>query len=264
MDLELALIASLTRRLPTFRGPGRVANLLKTLYLRRPRGDVEAAALGLRLVLRPAEFVEGWLLFAPQYYERREIDLVRHWLIPGDTFVDVGAHIGLYALIASLAVGPNGAVVAIEADPATFGRLNANIALNRSTNVTSINVGVSDRHEVLRLGLNSSGNEAGNSFLLPATNSVEVECKPLAEVLNRLGISRIAGAKFDIEGFEFRVLARFLADAPKSVWPRWMIVERYAEWIPLAGGDVLELLSAHGYGLHRRYGANYIFTLAPD
>ena len=47
-------------------------------------------------------------------------------LRPGDTFVDVGAHIGFFSLIASSLVGGTGKVYAFEADSTLFQRLQAN------------------------------------------------------------------------------------------------------------------------------------------
>jgi FkbM family methyltransferase len=47
-------------------------------------------------------------------------------LRPGDTFVDVGAHIGFFSLIASSSVGGQGKVYAFEADASLFEMLHAN------------------------------------------------------------------------------------------------------------------------------------------
>jgi hypothetical protein len=44
----------------------------------------------------------------------------------GDTVVDIGAHIGLYSLIAAKRVGPSGKVIAIEPDPENFKILKKN------------------------------------------------------------------------------------------------------------------------------------------
>jgi FkbM family methyltransferase len=47
-------------------------------------------------------------------------------LRPGDSFVDVGAHIGFFSLTASAAVGPNGKIYSFEADGDLFKTLQAN------------------------------------------------------------------------------------------------------------------------------------------
>ena len=64
-----------------------------------------------------------------------------------DIVVDVGAHIGLYTIIASKRVGPNGKVIAIEADPSNFEMLNRNIQLNNLTNVLALNYAVYSKEE---------------------------------------------------------------------------------------------------------------------
>jgi FkbM family methyltransferase len=47
-------------------------------------------------------------------------------LHPGDTFIDVGGHIGFFSLIASSLVGPSGKVYAFEANSDLFQKLQAN------------------------------------------------------------------------------------------------------------------------------------------
>jgi len=56
-------------------------------------------------------------------------------LAPGDTFVDVGANIGYYSLLASRLVGQTGRVYAIEASPTILTLLRENIVLNHADNV---------------------------------------------------------------------------------------------------------------------------------
>src|SRR5207245_852872 len=97
------------------------------------------------------------------------------------------------------------------------------------------------------LGIDAHDNQAGNSFLFTAGSTVEVACKSLVAILLDCSVTSITIAKFDIEGFEFRVLRQFLADAPRSLWPRWILTEFHPEWVPLSGGNVLDLLSMHGY-----------------
>lgn len=63
--------------------------------------------------------------------------LVGH-LEPGDTFVDHGAREGLFTLIAARAVGPSGAVIAVEADPARSAAIEARARDNGFEHVTVI------------------------------------------------------------------------------------------------------------------------------
>jgi len=63
----------------------------------------------------------------------------------GDTFVDVGANIGYYSLLASRLVAENGRVYSIEGSPSIFQRLRENLIRNNVTNTTPIHAIVSDK-----------------------------------------------------------------------------------------------------------------------
>lgn len=63
----------------------------------------------------------------PDYHE---MEFMAHFLRPGDGFVDVGANIGVYALLAASFVGQDGRVDAFEPVPIAFDRLRENVALN--------------------------------------------------------------------------------------------------------------------------------------
>src|SRR5439155_18352535 len=58
----------------------------------------------------------------------------------GDCFVDVGANIGHYSLLASAIVGLEGSVVAIEAAPWIHALLDRHVALNRRPNIRTVPV----------------------------------------------------------------------------------------------------------------------------
>ena len=61
------------------------------------------------------------------------VDEARHWIKPGDTAIDVGAHTGESTLPLALAAGPTGVVLALEPNPYVFKVLLATTALNRRT-----------------------------------------------------------------------------------------------------------------------------------
>jgi precorrin-6B methylase 2 len=65
-------------------------------------------------------------------------DFILNNLKPGDTFIDVGANIGYYTILASKLVGVNGRVLAIEPVPQTANILKINLLLNKANNVTLI------------------------------------------------------------------------------------------------------------------------------
>jgi FkbM family methyltransferase len=63
-------------------------------------------------------------------WEPYETSLVLSLLEPGSVFVDVGANIGYFSVIAASVVGEDGAVFAFEPDPANFALFKASVELN--------------------------------------------------------------------------------------------------------------------------------------
>jgi FkbM family methyltransferase len=57
----------------------------------------------------------------------------------GDTFIDIGAHIGLFTIPAAKYVGPKGKVYAFEPSASNFKMLNYHVELNNLKNVTTVN-----------------------------------------------------------------------------------------------------------------------------
>lgn len=264
MDRELRAYLALTRRLPRVKGAGVVANVLKRAYARKPRDPVEADVQGFRMRLEPNEAVDREVLFAPQLYDRAQVDFMLARLRPGDTFLDVGANIGIYTLLASRGVGPTGRVIAIEADPYNVRKLEENLAANDARNVTLLPMGVSDKDETLKLRQGAPGNRGGSTFALDrAGATVDVPCHPLLDLLQRERVERVAAMKMDIEGFEFRVMRRFFDEAPRALWPRFAIMEQHPgeEFRRSAGGEVVALMQEKGYRLAWHKDGDYVLTL---
>jgi hypothetical protein len=74
-----------------------------------------------------------------QEYGNWELDvcaLLERTLKPGMTFVDVGANIGYFSVLASKLVGSKGRVLAVEPDPRTVSLLRANLRRHGCSNTT--------------------------------------------------------------------------------------------------------------------------------
>jgi FkbM family methyltransferase len=189
--------------------------------------------------LDPMEYVEGDILFIPQIYDRGEVHELTRRLQPGSVFLDLGANVGFYALLFSRLLGPNSRVLAFEADPAMVERLTENVRLNARPNVTIVPYGVSDANETIPFGVNLRGYRGSSSFLVEGEQSVEVECRTLASLLDEHGVTRVDGMKVDIEGMGTRVLTRFFAECRPAQAPRVVVAEK-EDGLP-------ELMAANGY-----------------
>lgn len=88
--------------------------------------ELDVAGIG-RFAVRHATDDIIHVLSAREPAVRRELEAR---LRPGDTFVDAGANIGFYSILAARLVGPTGNVVAVEMMPPTAERLRRQINLN--------------------------------------------------------------------------------------------------------------------------------------
>jgi FkbM family methyltransferase len=129
----------------------------------------------------------------------------------GDVVVDVGAHIGRYTIIASKQVGPNGKVIAIEADPSNFEMLNRNIELNRLANVTTLNYAAFSKEAKIKLYL--PGRDIFTKYntimsnwvwVKPEDRFVEVDGNTLDNLLQQIGLRQVNWIKIDVEGAELK------------------------------------------------------------
>ena len=151
--------------------------------------------------------------------EQEAIEEYFRWYKPvaGDTVFDIGAHCGVSSYEFSQLVGDTGRVFAMEPDPINFALLQRNIARHNLTNVTALQMALSDSNGTA--SFNSEGTIGSGLvyvFDRPTTgNRVEVETVTLEEAFTRFGTP--AFCKVDIEGAEIEVLRQaggFLAKTP--------------------------------------------------
>jgi FkbM family methyltransferase len=191
-------------------------------------------------------------------------------LRPGGTFLDVGSHVGLYAIGASARVGPGGRVVAFEPTPATVHKLARNLALNRLTDrVTIEEIAVS--HARGSVEFTTTGTSMMNSIFpgFPEGHprpggpqrSITVRTAPLDDYF---AAGQATTAKIDTEGHELAVLrgAQALLSSPARIfvelhpwaWPSQPAVWQELEEMCRRHGRRIELLdgSPLEHPAHRR------------
>ena len=142
-------------------------------------------------------------------YEPLSTKVIQRLLQPGMVFVDVGAHVGYYTLLASRAVYPGGHVYAFEPDPKTWAFLNQNITENNFTEKTTlINIAVSAE---IGQGQLFAGRRDGltNSILFtPGVVERYITCQTttLDAFFAKQGWPSVDLIKIDVEGAEHMIL----------------------------------------------------------
>ncbi len=158
----------------------------------------------------------------------------------GDVVLDVGAHIGDFALLAARRVAP-GQVFAVEPASETFEIMETNIALNRAGNVTADRLALAGHDGTCVLYHAPEGESWGDSTTHDfAVSREDVPCLRLATYMAERGISRIDFAKFNCEGGEFDVLLG--SDTATLERLRRLVVLYHCD---LAGASDLEKLLRH-------------------
>jgi FkbM family methyltransferase len=149
-----------------------------SLYQRwAPRHDVFVESHGQKLFVSPEDMgMARAFLLARGRWEELETRIFSSFLKEGMTFVDVGANIGYYTLLAARLVGSKGQVFAFEPCPDNFRLLERNVKSNGHTNVTLVPKAVSDRSgwATLQLDRSSSGGHTLSNFRAGA-RSIAVE-----------------------------------------------------------------------------------------
>jgi FkbM family methyltransferase len=192
--------------------------------------DRLAAKSGLRLTRRiragrmscPLTDMIGRRIFLFGVWEPEMTAYVEATLRPGRVFIDVGANIGYYSMLASRLVGLSGSVVAIEPSPTNFSELKRNIALNHALNIRAIDMAVGDESSVAPLYQGPKSNR-GRTGLLERPGFIRecvVRIEPLRALLTANEIARTQMIKVDVEGAELPVLRSIIdlmPDLPHDV-----------------------------------------------
>ena len=186
---------------------GRAGNLGKDL------------AIGFDLRFPTQRFQHGWAARG-QLCDPPLVATLTGFLEPGDTFIDIGSHIGYYALLALQQVGRHGCVFACEPNPETYRVLLANALANRAANFFPVGCALGETAGTATLFLND-GDEGMSSLVVATDRSTSVTVATLDELHALLGFAQVRMVKIDVEGFEQQVIAgggAFLRDVrPESL-----------------------------------------------
>jgi FkbM family methyltransferase len=158
---------------------------------------------------RPPDLVQLYVwLFG--VWEPDLTEFMRSRLEPGDTFVDVGANIGVFSLLASRRVGEKGCVVAIEASRSVYGDLLETLALNGNpSNVRPVNVAAAECAKTLTVYSGPAQNTGLTTTVASRGFAHEgsIEALPLGEILTDEETRAARLVKIDVEGGEPAVVA---------------------------------------------------------
>lgn len=196
-----------------FPGTGILARFLSKIIIPKPVDDIILKTqydFILNIFPKTDTGVERSLYYTGTY-EKGLLNLFKDFLKTGDTFIDIGANIGLMSIFASKIVGEKGNVYSFEPNPTTLNILHKNLALNSVQNVTVCPFALGSENANQQIYANWHINRGGASLVKPSTDSesFDIEVIRFDKFYNENIKSDIALIKIDVEGFEMQVLGGF-------------------------------------------------------
>ena len=246
------LVRRYIRSFPFIAGKGLFwTRVVAPYFAWRSYNFVASTIFGKKLAGNTIEMLQQYIYFFG-VWEPDLTSWITRKLAPGDTFIDVGANIGYYSLLASTLVGDAGRVVAIEASPETFCALQSNLARNFVKNVRAANVAASDHKKLMKLfrghiyniGLTTVVEEQGFEL------ECEVDAAPLSTILHPEEMRTTRLVKVDVEGAELSVVNGMLPLLSSGRADLEIIVEIHPEHLAQQGKrpeDFLTIFSAAGF-----------------
>jgi len=231
------------------------------LWLLRPRGLRLVVSQDSIRLLTPRSG-SGGLIYYNGVSEPETTEFIKHFLRPGMVFVDVGAHLGEYTVLAAKILNHSGHVHAFEPRPDVFEVLTRNIELNHCRNVTALEEAVWCKIDSCNFEMTE---EPSVSSLRPnySVNLGAAQIRVHTTTLDDCFSSSTAKPnliKVDVEGAELQVfqgakslLALSQADAPTLVFEYG---PRNSKRFGYPALEILMFLRGLGYTIFTWAGAN--------
>lgn len=219
--------------------------------LERPR-LVRLRRSGILIEILPRRYV-GQSIFLYGVWEIVGTRLMELLLRPGMSFIDVGANVGYYSLLAAKCVGPQGRVISFEPHPMLRAMLERGVQANGFTNICIRPEAVTASSGAIELYVFSEANE-GVSSTIPhdgvEQHPVVVPAISLDDLLLRQQpgpTPRVDVIKIDVEGAEADVFAGMRGLLGSPLAPSAILFETSAVC------ECADLLSSFGYDVMGAY-----------
>jgi FkbM family methyltransferase len=169
-----------------------------------------------------------------------DMSFLVHYLRPDDLFIDVGANIGAYTVLASAAAGAR--TYAFEPSPAALLPLRSNLAINHISDKVSVEPYAAGR-AAGSVPISTEGPSAMHHIEIGSSSSTSVEIRTIDSYSLRPAVIKI-----DVEGFEAEVLAGAVAtvNRPELVA---IITENNDDSVKYGDGvlSVADFMARHGF-----------------
>ena len=191
-------------------------------FVRKGLAKIPYVLVPVRMKMSPSDEIQFWWSYVLPYFEatRGFFDYWGHdlgdlrflWknLKPGNVFLDIGAHHGIYSIVAAKKLGTSGSVVAFEPAFREYRRLCLHLRLNRLRSVRAEQValgsGVSGRTFFQVIEGDSTRGGLRPPLSEDRVSEVMVETARLDDYVSQFPLKRVDFVKLDVEGGEREVI----------------------------------------------------------
>ena len=149
--------------------------------------------------------------YFPSTYEAENFEFLTNSCKPGAVIIDIGAHIGLFSVIASQITGAAGKVYAFEPAPSTYELLQKTLAINHNESVIeTFQKAVGRETGKITFFVSDGQADNGNSLVNykddRPLHAIDVEVTSVDAFIKEKKINRLDFIKIDVEGAEYDTL----------------------------------------------------------
>lgn len=256
--VSLKLIDRISRGIKNIRKKGEVKKLIKEANVRFTEAEMFTGD-SMNVVV-PDNVSTA--LYLNGCFEADDTKAMIQSLNDGDTFIDIGAHIGYYSMLASGLVGATGKVISFEPTPSTYSLLVKNLQHKKNCKQENL--------AVYSIQTNMEFNDYGlkymvfNSFKKARLNDVDLVASRInvqtttLDNYCRLNAVRPSFVKIDAESVELHVL-QGAVDTIKKFKPTFMIEVGDFEHIEAGGSQkIISFLTDLSYDVFEYDGNAFV------
>jgi FkbM family methyltransferase len=195
-------------------------------------------------------------------WEPQAVTILKKYLKPGSVFIDVGANIGFFSIIAARIIGEKGMVYAFEPTDYFYSVLQRNLNENKIDNCFTFKFGLSDSEKSEKIIFLDSSATMHVQADQVAESDEKIELKTFDSFVIEKKLSRIDFIKVDIDGHE----PYFLNGALNSIekFNPLILLEINHLSYRAAGVDVIDFyskLKSMGFYMYDEFNLTEIKTL---
>lgn len=154
--------------------------------------------LKIKLRVRSTDLMALTNVWVIEEYKEKNFQILEN-----DNIIDIGSHIGLFAMYASQKCD-KGTIFCFEPIKENYDLLLDNLKLNNIKNVKTFNIAVTGSDFTVTIYL--SDDDAGHSIFLHNTNLVQVKSTSLKKIFDDNNIEKCDLIKMDCEGAEYEII----------------------------------------------------------